>query len=319
MIEIRNLTKRYGSIAAVDDISFQVKKGEVVGFLGPNGAGKTTTMKIITGFIGPTDGEVLISGRDVFDHPMETKKIIGYLPETPPLYLDQRVEEYLHFVANLKLTPKANIKALVDKAIEKTNLGEVRKRIIGHLSKGFRQRVGIAQALVSDPEILILDEPTVGLDPRQVAEVRDLINGLRGEHTIVLSTHILPEVQATCERIIIINKGKIVAEDTLEGLSDKMQGSKSLEVKTQKSDEGFIKSLQSLNGVINVNHLSNGNGNTFQITFDGKEDTQVEILSQVVSKNVGLLEAKVNSINLEDIFIKLTDTQASEQNNEEGV
>ena len=319
MIEIRNLTKRYGSIAAVDDISFQVKKGEVVGFLGPNGAGKTTTMKIITGFIGPTDGEVLISGRDVFDHPMETKKIIGYLPETPPLYLDQRVEEYLHFVANLKLTPKANIKALVDKAIEKTNLGEVRKRIIGHLSKGFRQRVGIAQALVSDPEILILDEPTVGLDPRQVAEVRDLINGLRGEHTIVLSSHILPEVQATCERIIIINKGKIVAEDTLEGLSDKMQGSKSLEVKTQKSDEGFIKSLQSLNGVINVNHLSNGNGNTFQITFDGKEDTQVEILSQVVSKNVGLLEAKVNSINLEDIFIKLTDTQASEQNNEEGV
>jgi ABC-2 type transport system ATP-binding protein len=208
MIEIRELTKNYGPHTAIQGLNFTVNKGEVVGFLGPNGAGKTTTMKIITGFMAPTSGEVKIGGVDVFESPVEVKKRIGYLPETPPVYGDMTVRDYLKFVANLKDVPKAKLKSHVDDALAKTQLTTVAHRMIQNLSKGFRQRVGIAQALVSQPEILILDEPTVGLDPRQVAEIRDLLKALRGQHTIILSTHILPEVEATCERVIIINKGR---------------------------------------------------------------------------------------------------------------
>ncbi len=306
MIEIKNLTKRYGRILAVDDISFEVKKGEVVGFLGPNGAGKTTTMKIISGFMGPSSGEVKLDGLDVFDNPIEVKKRIGYLPETPPLYLEQRVEEFLYFVANIKLTPKDQIKKLVDGAIEKTNLGEVKNRIIGHLSKGFRQRVGIAQALVSNPKVLILDEPTVGLDPRQVAEVRELIKSLRGEHTIILSTHILPEVQATCERIIIINKGRIVAKDSLEELTKKVQGHKSLEIRVLDYKKDIEDELMALDGVYSLNSRANGKGTHLTLEFNGSEELQSDIASRVVKKGLGLLELKAASVNLEDIFIKLT-------------
>ena len=306
MIEIKNLTKRYGRIHAVDDISFEVNKGEVVGFLGPNGAGKTTTMKMISGFMGPSSGEVKLDGLDVFDNPIEVKKRIGYLPETPPLYLEQRVEEYLNFVANIKLTPKDQIRKLVDNAIEKTNLGEVKNRIIGHLSKGFRQRVGIAQALVSNPKVLILDEPTVGLDPRQVAEVRELIKSLRGEHTIILSTHILPEVQATCERIIIINKGKIVAKDSLEELTKKVQGHKSLEIRVLDYKKDIEEELMSLDGVYSIHSQANGKGTHLTLEFNGSEELQSDIASRVVKKGLGLLELKAASVNLEDIFIKLT-------------
>ncbi|HVK60847.1 MAG TPA: ABC transporter ATP-binding protein, partial [Bdellovibrionales bacterium] len=207
MIEVENLTKSYGPHRAIDGLSFKIKKGEVVGFLGPNGAGKTTTMKIITGFMAPTEGSVRVAGFDVFEDPIEVKKRIGYLPETPPVYGEMTVESYLRFVANLKGVEKSRVSELVERSMEKTDLTSVRRRLIQNLSKGYRQRVGISQALVSDPEVLILDEPTVGLDPRQVAEVRSLIKELAGHHTIILSTHILPEVQASCEKIIIIDRG----------------------------------------------------------------------------------------------------------------
>ncbi|NJM10349.1 MAG: ABC transporter ATP-binding protein [Bdellovibrionaceae bacterium] len=224
MIEVRNLCKNYGDRPAIRALNFSVKKGEVVGFLGPNGAGKSTTMKIITGYMAPSSGEVKVAGFDVFENPMEVKSRIGYLPETPPVYHDMYVEDYLTFVANLKGVDKSRVKSLVSGALEKTTLHDVRKRLIGNLSKGYKQRVGLAQALVSDPEILVLDEPTVGLDPKQVAEMRQLIRELRGQHTIILSTHILPEVQASCDKVIIINRGSIVAEDSLEGLSRRHVG-----------------------------------------------------------------------------------------------
>ncbi|MGE3760026.1 MAG: ABC transporter ATP-binding protein, partial [Pseudobdellovibrionaceae bacterium] len=211
MIEVTGLTKDYGPHRAIDHLNFKINKGEVVGFLGPNGAGKSTTMKIITGFMAPTSGYAKICGFDVFEDPIEVKKRIGYLPETPPVYTDMFVRDYLRFVAKLKLVEPSKVESYVENAIEKTNLQSVANRLIQNLSKGFKQRVGIAQALVSQPEVLVLDEPTVGLDPKQVAEVRDLIKELRGHHTIILSTHNLSEVQAICERVIIINRGKIAA------------------------------------------------------------------------------------------------------------
>ncbi|MEQ1666320.1 MAG: ATP-binding cassette domain-containing protein, partial [Bdellovibrionales bacterium] len=252
MIEIKGLTKAYGDRKAIDSLSFHVKKGEVVGFLGPNGAGKTTTMKIITGFMAPTSGAVRVAGFDVFENPIEVKRRIGYLPETPPLYGDMIVSDYLKFVSQIKGVEKSRITSLVDRAIEKTKLGEVRHRLIQNLSKGFRQRVGLAQAIVSDPEILILDEPTVGLDPRQVAEIRNLLQELKGSHTIILSTHILPEVQATCERVIIINRGVIVAEDSLAGLSQKLRGGASVHVKVRRNVSEVSAAIRKLVGVTGV-------------------------------------------------------------------
>ncbi|MBK7890820.1 MAG: ATP-binding cassette domain-containing protein [Bdellovibrionales bacterium] len=249
MIEVSGLFKSYGPIQAIHDINFKVKRGEVVGFLGPNGAGKSTTMKIITGSMAPSGGSVRVAGFDVFEDPIEVKKRIGYLPENPPVYGDMSVESYLKFVAKLKGVEASRVKAQVEKSIEKTDLGSVRRRLIQNLSKGYRQRVGIAQALVSDPEVLILDEPTSGLDPRQVAEVRALIKELKGEHTIILSTHILPEVQAMCERIIIINRGHIVAQDSLEGLSTRMAGATQVKIKVARPSGEVEKSLQAIPGV----------------------------------------------------------------------
>ena len=258
MIDVCDLTKTYGGIEAIQSLNFQIRKGEVVGFLGPNGAGKSTTMKIITGFMAPTSGKAMVCGFDVFENPIEVKKRIGYLPETPPVYGDMTVESYLRYVAELKLVEKQKISKQVDHAIEKTNLGNVKKRMIQNLSKGFRQRVGIAQALVSDPEVLILDEPTVGLDPKQVAEIRDLIQELRGQHTIILSTHILPEVQATCERIIIISKGRIVAQDTLENLTHIKQGVQKVSLKIRKSSGQSSQAqniLQQIPGILKVQNM----------------------------------------------------------------
>ena len=218
MIEIKNLAKRYRDIIAVDDISFTVKKGEIVGFLGPNGAGKTTTMKIITGFTPPSDGMVKVAGFDISNQPMEVKKRIGYLPENPPLYPDLTVLEYLQFVAKLKGISKDERKQEIERVIEKTNLYDVEKRLIKNISKGYQQRTGLAQALLGNPDLLVLDEPTVGMDPRQIGEVRNLIKSLAGEHTVLLSTHILQEVVAICEHVIIINCGKIVTDDMLSEL-----------------------------------------------------------------------------------------------------
>ncbi len=303
MIEVRNLTKTYGQRTAISKLNFSVSKGEVVGFLGPNGAGKTTTMKIITGFMAPTLGSVKVAGFDVFEDPLEVKRRIGYLPETPPVYVDMRVREYLKFVAELKGVPSEKLASLVANAIDKTDLGSVADRLIGNLSKGYRQRVGISQALVSDPEILILDEPTVGLDPRQVAEIRNLIKGLSGQHTILLSTHILPEVQASCERIIIINQGHIVAEDTLDGIAKKMSGSGKVIVRVQKSSDQLLATLRSVSGVRSVLALANS---TLEIETDGKDGVSQQIATQVVSSGAGLIEIRAESMNLEDVFLKLT-------------
>lgn len=309
MIEVRGLSKQYGPHKAIDQISFSIKKGEVVGFLGPNGAGKTTTMRIITGFMPPTSGEARVAGFDVFENPIEVKRRIGYLPETPPVYGEMTVEDYLLFVARLKGVEKARLAKMVERAIEKTQLGDVRQRLIQNLSKGYRQRVGISQALVSDPEVLILDEPTVGLDPRQVAEVRDLIRELRGQHTIVLSTHILPEVQATCERIIIINKGKIVAEDSLESIGRRMRSSGRIRVRVGEMSEKLKADLGKIRGVSAV-HASDGG--RLELDTDGSKDVAPSVAVAVVAAGAGLFEMREEAANLEDVFLKLTTSEETQ-------
>jgi ABC-2 type transport system ATP-binding protein len=281
----------------------------VVGFLGPNGAGKTTTMKIITGFMPPTEGLVKVAGFDVFEDPIEVKKRIGYLPETPPVYGEMSVEAYLRFVAKLKGVEKAKLSGLVERAIEKTDLGSVRHRLIQNLSKGFRQRVGISQALVSDPEILILDEPTVGLDPRQVAEVRQLIKELAGQHTIILSTHILPEVQATCQRVIIINRGRIVAEDSLEGLSRRMSGSGRVNLRVSKLTDLLVQQLKSVPGVVAIHPAGDG---LLQVDTNGSKEVAQVLASHVVTSGAGLLELKEESFNLEEAFLQLTSSEETQ-------
>ena len=219
MISVENLRKRFGDLWAIDDVSFELKEGEILGFLGPNGAGKTTTMRILTGYIPATSGKVHIAGFDIIQSPMEVRKRIGYLPELPPLYLDMTVQSYLSFVSKIKGVPRAERKERIDWVIEKCALKEVAPRIIGNLSKGFRQRVGIAQAIIHDTKVLILDEPTAGLDPRQISEIRNLIKELSGSHSIILSTHILPEVTMTCQRAVVINRGKVIAKESLETLT----------------------------------------------------------------------------------------------------
>ena len=303
MVEVRELTKTYGPYQAVQNISFTVKKGEVVGFLGPNGAGKTTTMKMITGYMAATSGSISVAGFDVFENPIEAKRRIGYLPETPPVYGDMTVRDYLDFVARLKGVEKARVKKMVDRSIEKTDLGSVSHRLIQNLSKGYRQRVGISQALVSDPEVLILDEPTVGLDPRQVAEVRDLIRELRGQHTVILSTHILPEVQAACERIIIINNGIIVAQDSLAGLADRSSGSGRVYLRVGQPSEKFLVDLRAVAGVKSIAAVENG---LYQIETTGAKDIAQQLAAKAVTSGAGLMELREETLNLEDIFLKLT-------------
>ena len=311
MIEVRSLSKFYGPRKAIDNLSFSVQKGEVVGFLGPNGAGKTTTMKIITGFMAPSSGEAKVAGFDVFESPIEVKRRIGYLPETPPLYGEMTVEEYLTFVARLKKVEKIRIPSLVDRAIKKTDLGSVRSRVIQNLSKGYRQRVGISQAIVSDPEVLVLDEPTVGLDPRQVAEVRDLIKSLAGEHTIILSTHILPEVQAVCQRIIIINRGRIVAEDSLAGLTSRMAGGARVHLRVQQVNPQLAAALKAVPGVRDV--VANGEAGQFRVETEASSAGICPKLAEaVVKSSAGLLELWEEKADLEDIFLKVTSNEEAQ-------
>lgn len=302
MIEVRHLTKDYGPHRAIHDLNFSLNKGDVVGFLGPNGAGKSTTMKIITGFMAPSSGQALVGGYDVFENPIEVKRRIGYLPETPPVYLDMSVADYLLYVAELKGVDKSKKASLVARAIEKTNLGSVKKRLIGNLSKGFRQRVGIAQAVVSDPEVLILDEPTVGLDPKQVAEIRQLIQELRGQHTIILSTHILSEVQAVCEKAIIINKGKIVAQDTIENLSRVEQGQVRLRIRLSKE----LNLNQMLGQVPGVVRVESEKSKSWNIDISGGDEVLERISGLIVQQQGGLLEMTPTKLDLEDVFLKLT-------------
>src|SRR5580765_4785134 len=238
MIEVQHLTKRYGPVTAVDNLSFRVEAGEILGFLGPNGAGKTTTMRIITGYMPATEGTATVAGYDVVSQPIEAKRRTGYLPETPPLYPDMTVREYLAFVAKIKLenATKSDRAMRVDHAMKKTHVDDMANRHCGKLSKGYRQRVGLAQAILHDPEVLILDEPTAGLDPKQIMETRDLIRSLAGDHTIILSTHILPEVAQTCQRVVIINRGRVVAEDTLDNLTHELKGAAAIYVQVAGDD-----------------------------------------------------------------------------------
>jgi len=301
MIEVNNLCKNYGERKAIQDINFKISPGDVVGLLGPNGAGKSTTMKIITGFMAPTSGVAKICGIDVFENPIEVKKRIGYLPEAPPVYLDMTVQDYLNFVADLKLVESSKKKGLVEKALQKTQLQDVKFRLIKNLSKGFRQRVGIAQALVSDPDVLVLDEPTVGLDPKQVAEVRDLIKELKGQHTMILSTHILPEVQATCNRVIIIHNGRIVAEDSIDNIEKLNQGLITVNVKTKK-DMVLTSEFQKISGVHHVEQMGLA---SYRIQIKD-EDVLDQIAQQIIKSGAGLRELTPATQNLEDVFLKLT-------------
>ncbi len=306
MIDVQHVTKRYGQVTVLDDISFSIQKGEIVAFLGPNGAGKTTTMRILTGFMPPTSGRVTIAGFDCLEEPWEVKKHIGYLPETPPLYLEFTVKEYLTFVGRIKrLTPKQLPKSM-EIIIDQTGLTEVQGRVIGHLSRGYRQRVGLAQALIHNPPVLILDEPTTGLDPNQIIEIRDLIKSLGGSHTIILSTHLLAEATAICQKVIIIHQGKIVAIDTPEQLGAKLRQSAILNLTVKQSDPDLIESLRKISGVIDVSQGSTPN--TYIIETHAGEDVRDELTQLVVTCGAGLLELHMQTVSLEDVFKVLTTT-----------
>lgn len=304
MIVVKDLTKNYGPRRAINKLNFTVNKGDVVGFLGPNGAGKSTTMKIITGFMAPSEGSASVAGFDVFESPLEVKKRIGYLPETPPVYSDMYVRDYLRYVASLKQVPKEKIEKFVDYAIEKTNLGDVQRRLIHGLSKGFKQRVGIAQALVSDPEVLILDEPTVGLDPKQVAEIRELIKSLKGQHTIILSTHILPEVEATCEKVIIIHRGEIVVEDSIHNLENMEKGQSRLRIRLRKDVEDMRSLMRDVREVVGVH--AGATHKEWNLDVQGGDEVFDQISSKLVNQGYGLVELSPSKTDLEDVFLKMT-------------
>src|SRR5215468_2600660 len=290
MIEVENLTKRYGRATAVDGISFKVEKGESLGFLGPNGAGKTTTMRILTCYLPPTEGTARVAGHDVFAAPIEVKKHLGYIPETPPLYPDMAVCDFLTFCAKIKGVPKAERKTKVDDAVEKTRVGDVRTKLIGKLSKGYRQRVGLAQAILKIPDVLILDEPTAGLDPKQIIETRELIKSLGGTHTIILSTHILPEVSMTCGRVVIINKGRVVAEDTPENLTHRLRGAGGLRLEVRGEEATVLGALRAVPGVLQARAKTDSHGIVHaEVEAEAGRDVRADLASAVVGKGLGLL------------------------------
>jgi ABC-2 type transport system ATP-binding protein len=313
MIEVQSLTKRYGRHTAVDGLTFKVEKGEILGFLGPNGAGKTTTMRVLTCYLPPTEGTARVAGYDVFEQPLEVKKRVGYCPETPPLYPDLAVDEYLHFCAKIKGVPAATRAAKVDDAMGKTRLGDVRSTLIGKLSKGYRQRVGLAAAILHNPDVLILDEPTAGLDPKQIIETRDLIKGLGGDHTIVLSTHILPEVSMTCGRILIINKGRVVAEDTPDNLTHRLKGAGTLRLEVRGEGPALEDALKAVPGVTSVRTRSAAQGvSVLEADAEAGRDVRAELAAAVVQKGYGLLGLAPVGMSLEEIFLHLTTTDVGE-------
>ena len=307
MIELKNVTKRFGSKTAVDSISFEVKKGEIIGFLGPNAAGKTTTMRMITGFFPPTQGEVTVAGIDMLKEPLKAKEKIGYMPENAPLYKEMDVRSYLKFIAEVKGVEKGKIEGKAEKAMKETGLTGVSGSIIAKLSKGYRQRVGLAQAILNDPEVLVLDEPTVGLDPKQIREIRELIKNMRGERTIILSTHILPEVAMTCDRVIVINHGKIVAQDEVKNLTDSSSKAVSIYLEVEAPVQKVITELKKIDGVDEVrseSSISEG-VNGFTITTDGERDVRRDVVARIMKNDWGLLEFRRLQVSLEDVFLKL--------------
>ena len=313
MIEVQNLTKRYGRTTAVDGISFKVEKGEILGFLGPNGAGKTTTMRVLTCYLPPSAGTAKVAGYDVFAEPLEVKRRVGYCPETPPLYPDLEVGEYLHFCAKIKGVLAKDRAAKVDDAMGKTKVGDKRSTLIGKLSKGYRQRVGLAAAILHNPDVLILDEPTAGLDPKQIIETRELIKGLGGDHTIVLSTHILPEVSMTCGRVVIISKGRVVAEDTPDNLTHRLRGAGGFRLEVRGEGPALEDVLRTVPGVVQVRlHSAQGGVSVLEAEAEPGRDVRAELAAAVVQKGYGLLGLAPVGMSLEEIFLHLTTTDAAE-------
>ena len=313
MIEVKNLTKKYGNFTAVRDVSFEVEQGEILGFLGPNAAGKTTTMRVLTCFMPASGGTARVAGYDTFSQSLEVRRRVGYLPENVPLYLDMRVRPYLDFIARIKDIPSRDRKKALNRVIELTALEEVEHRIIGHCSKGFRQRVGLAQALIHDPEVLILDEPTNGLDPKQINEVREVIKGLSGDHTIILSSHILPEVSKTCQRVLIIDRGRIVAGDTPANLDVRLRGSQSISAQIRGPVKDVMDMLKKRDGVVDVKTRSSLGDGLWQYDIDVKpgQDLRPAVASSVVENSWDLVELTTLGMSLEEIFLELT-TQEEE-------
>ena len=316
MISVQGLSKRYARTVAVDNVSFDVQKGEIVGFLGPNGAGKTTTMRVLTCFLPPTAGSASVAGFDVLRSPMEVKKRIGYLPETPPLYPDMEVDEYMHFVGRLKGIARGDIKRRADEAMERCAVADVRKKLISKLSKGYRQRVGLAQAIIHNPDVLVLDEPTAGLDPKQIHETRALIQSLAGDHTIILSTHILPEVEQTCQNVIIISRGKIVATDSVQNLTNRLRGSEAIAVEVA-ADSGLgaatvRQTLEQVAGVSRVMHRdTRGDRMIFEVESLQGQSVRADVARAVVNSGWALNELRPVALSLEEVFLQLTSSDAA--------
>lgn len=314
MIEVKNLSKKYGTHLAVSDVDFSIKKGEVVGFLGPNGAGKSTIMNILTGYLSLTRGSVKIDGFDITENPEEAKKRIGYLPEIPPLYTDMKVKEYLYFIYDLKKVkfPKA---AHIQEIMKLIKIDNVQNRLIKNLSKGYRQRVGFAQALIGNPHVLILDEPTVGLDPKQIIEIRNLISRLGQNHTIILSSHILSEIQAVCERVIIINQGRIIADDNAEALSERLSSDRSVIIRIKGSEKEMIDTLSAVKGVKSVMSLGCKEKGSFDFMIEPEPDTDIReaVFDRVVSRGRQILSFTSNKVSLEQVFLRLTEAGSYEE------
>jgi ABC-2 type transport system ATP-binding protein len=308
MIEVDHLTKYYGPIAAVRDLSFQVNKGEILGFLGPNGAGKTTTMRILSGFMPATSGRVLVDGYDVFSQALEVRRRVGYLPENVPLYREMTVRSYLRFVAEVKGLSRPQRRRQVGEVMAACGIGDMERRLISTLSKGYRQRVGLAQALLNDPPVLILDEPTVGLDPRQIVEIRQIIKGLRHEHTVILSTHILPEVSMTCDRVVIISDGRVTAVDTPDNLTERAQHHRLIHLQIQGPEAQVTAHLRGLEGIVSVEGTgdSAGEPRSYTVATIKERDLRADLARAVVQQGWQLLELRPLRLSLEEVFVQLT-------------
>lgn len=306
MIEVRNLVKKYGDHLAVNDLSFTVEKGEILGFLGPNGAGKSTTMNMITGYISATEGTVIINGHDIFEEPEEAKKSIGYLPELPPLYVDMTVKEYLSFVAELKKVPKKERKDNIAYAMKKTGIVDMQDRLIKHLSKGYKQRVGLAQAIMGHPDLIILDEPTVGLDPMQIIEIRDLIKDLSKEHAVILSSHILAEISAVCDKVMIINQGRLIVSDTPDNLSKHIRGSNSIRLLIHGEKAKVHNALAAIRQISKLEYKKDGDYLNVNVYSDTEDDIREAIFYAMAEINCPILSMTSSKMSLEDIFLKVT-------------
>lgn len=319
MIEVKNLVKKYGDHLAVDGLNFTIEPGRIYGFLGPNGAGKSTTMNMITGYIASTEGDVIINGHNILEEPEEAKKCIGYLPEQPPLYFDMTVLEYLKFAAELKKIPKQDREKMLEEVMDLVKISDVKDRLIKNLSKGYRQRVGLAQAVLGYPEVIILDEPTVGLDPKQIIEIRDLIKNLGDKHTVILSSHILSEVSAICDYVLIISHGKLVASDTTENLEKMTMGSNELNLTVKTTQDKLKNILSSISGIEEISFLASEEDGAVDIKIKTSEKTDIreDLFYKLAEHRCPLLKMEFNRFSLEDIFLELTDDSSENIKEEE--